>query len=399
VLADMGRVSGATHNANGVDWYFNDSYSWGFAPEGLGVSRNSCDTANAGADQRMCWHTSGGRVSGGYRCGANSLNGNDDWAREIWQPSGDEDGDGTVDALDNCPELANADQADGDGDGVGDVCDGCPEAADPGQEDQDGDGQGDACDPDRDGDGIDDAEDNCPDLVNDQADGDGDGVGDACDLCPEAADPDQADADEDGVGDACDASLSWSGVWQDVPEALLAAWGWEPCWEGTYADRGEALADMAAACPGHQLLLGCRPVEEAVLSVAANAPRDDVLFDVGDGWNAVHAANGVDWYYSEDQSWGFAPEGAGVQRSACDLAEGFEDSRVCWHTNDGELSSGYRCGADVGLGAAWTRAVWRWSPDADADGVPDHRDNCPNEPNPDQADGDGDGIGDACEES
>ncbi len=39
----------------------------------------------------------------------------------------DEDGDGLADAIDNCPFLANADQADADGDGVGDACD--PEPA------------------------------------------------------------------------------------------------------------------------------------------------------------------------------------------------------------------------------------------------------------------------------
>jgi glucose/arabinose dehydrogenase len=35
-------------------------------------------------------------------------------------------------------------------------------------------------------------------------------------------------------------------------------------------------------------------------------------------------------------------------------------------------------------------------PDADGDGVPDPSDNCPSTPNPDQADGNGDGTGDAC---
>jgi len=37
--------------------------------------------------------------------------------------------------------------------------------------------------------------------------------------------------------------------------------------------------------------------------------------------------------------------------------------------------------------------------DRDADGIADAGDNCPNTPNPDQADADGDGIGDACEQN
>ena len=38
----------------------------------------------------------------------------------------DDDGDGVVDAADNCPLVSNADQANGDGDSLGDACDESP---------------------------------------------------------------------------------------------------------------------------------------------------------------------------------------------------------------------------------------------------------------------------------
>ncbi len=61
-------------------------------------------------------------------------------------PPVDSDSDGVIDTADNCPTVANADQADSDSDAVGDACDNCPTVANPGQEDSDGDGIGNACD-------------------------------------------------------------------------------------------------------------------------------------------------------------------------------------------------------------------------------------------------------------
>nr|HEX4314871.1 thrombospondin type 3 repeat-containing protein [Kofleriaceae bacterium] len=60
-------------------------------------------------------------------------------------PPVDSDGDGIPDDRDNCPHVANPDQADEDADGLGDVCDPCPPFA--GSADSDGDGLPDACDP------------------------------------------------------------------------------------------------------------------------------------------------------------------------------------------------------------------------------------------------------------
>jgi len=57
----------------------------------------------------------------------------------------DIDGDGLLNAADNCPTMANADQADDESDGLGDVCDPCPVNSN--NVDGDDDGVGDVCDP------------------------------------------------------------------------------------------------------------------------------------------------------------------------------------------------------------------------------------------------------------
>jgi hypothetical protein len=58
----------------------------------------------------------------------------------------DSDADGVINALDNCPLVANPDQVDTDGDGHGDLCDNCPTVVNPGQTDIDMDRIGDLCD-------------------------------------------------------------------------------------------------------------------------------------------------------------------------------------------------------------------------------------------------------------
>jgi hypothetical protein len=88
----------------------------------------------------------------------------------------DPDGDGVAGSADNCPAIKNPDQTDSDGDGLGDRCDGPPPV------DTDNDGIPDATDVDDDNDGVLDTTDNCPLVANpDQADTDHDRIGNACD--------------------------------------------------------------------------------------------------------------------------------------------------------------------------------------------------------------------------
>ncbi len=91
VLFDTG-TGNVTHDANGVGWYYNGSWSWGFAPQGDAIQRNSCDTvassiggAGADPDKRLCWHTGGGAINGGWRCGSSdSLNGSGAFQRLVF---------------------------------------------------------------------------------------------------------------------------------------------------------------------------------------------------------------------------------------------------------------------------------------------------------------------------
>jgi hypothetical protein len=123
----------------------------------------------------------------------------------------DADLDGVPDAIDNCPDVPNPDQANSDTDDWGDVCDNCPLVNNNDQSDVDNDGEGDLCDTDRDNDGVPNAADNCPYTANgplagpnNQLDTDGDGDGDVCDNCPTTPNANQSDIDGDGYGDACD---------------------------------------------------------------------------------------------------------------------------------------------------------------------------------------------------
>lgn len=125
----------------------------------------------------------------------------------------DDDGDGTEEAVDNCPGFRNASQSDIDSDTHGDVCDNCVDVANSGQVDTDSDGQGDECDADDDGDGIPDGLDNCQFVPNGPSGGTCTVglVGNAClsdteceDGSPGTCSLNQEDTDMDDIGDACD---------------------------------------------------------------------------------------------------------------------------------------------------------------------------------------------------
>ncbi|MEM7360221.1 MAG: thrombospondin type 3 repeat-containing protein [Pseudomonadota bacterium] len=139
----------------------------------------------------------------------------------------DDDDDLVLDNADNCPLVANFDQADLDGDNIGDLCDA----------DADGDGvnagdDSDDFDPlscsDLDGDQCNDCSSGTFNLDADGADNDVDGLCDIGDLnddndlfldandnCPFVVNDDQANLDNDAFGDACDSDVDGDNVLAD----------------------------------------------------------------------------------------------------------------------------------------------------------------------------------------
>lgn len=160
--------------------------------------------------------------------------------------------------------------------------------------------------------------------------------------------------------DIDDDCLYWeSGVQQNVPESELT--GWELCHIDSYQDNS-GLGPLLNACDKGKLLMACRQTGSPVFTLLAMADRGDVLFECGASVDCVHQANGVGWYFSSSYSWGFAPGGEPVNRNSCDYNGGGQTLphlRMCWHTGQSALTTGYRCGDnDLNFEPGWERLVF-----------------------------------------
>lgn len=159
----------------------------------------------------------------------------------------------------------------------------------------------------------------------------------------------------------CGGIFVFSGYEVNLPTAQLA--GWEECFRDTY-DANTPLINMRGACDGALALVACRQAGSDVLQLAAMGETDEVFTDTGNGPDATHEHNGVNWYYSESWSMGFVPAGAVASRNSCDTNgmpgndDGTGEGRLCWHTGDGNLNNGYRCGLDFPGDPSFERVVF-----------------------------------------
>ncbi len=118
---------------------------------------------------------------------------------------------------------------------------------------------------------------------------------------------------------------------------------------------------LSELCTGDFLLLAGGPLDDPVLTVLAAAPRADVLTDTTTDFTTTHNANGSEWYFSDNLSWGFALGGDAVSKAFCDFENVNPEYRLCWHSLGQELYGGWRAGINTDLNDAadWTRYVYQ----------------------------------------
>ncbi|TAM23255.1 MAG: hypothetical protein EPN60_15485, partial [Nevskiaceae bacterium] len=251
------------------------------------------------------------------------------------QPTSDGDSDGTVDDADNCPAVANSDQADSDGDGYGDACD----------------------------------DDNSP-----PTDTDGDGVADEADNCPAIANPGQGDSDGDGVGDACDNSEPPPTGNCPLPAGSQILHAWD----------GNVGTAVVLALPGNSseesftLPSGCK-ISQLQVEITWALPLEDLDLEL----------TLPDGNSRQSQNVQLLSGSASELVTLANPASGDYTARSYGYVSFNTPYHGEARIVVIDDGGS--------APDADGDGVSDAGDNCPAIANPGQGDSDGDGVGDACE--
>lgn len=121
-----------------------------------------------------------------------------------------------------------------------------------------------------------------------------------------------------------------SGPQGNVSLATVTGGGWTQCYAATMAATiGNNAENVLNVCSGDYLLMAGRATGSNTFLSLAAALRADTIIDTGNT-NNTHLANGSNWWFSSEWSWGFTEANDTVTNNQCDTSS--SPLSMCLHT-------------------------------------------------------------------
>lgn len=130
-----------------------------------------------------------------------------------------------------------------------------------------------------------------------------------------------------------------------VAASTVTGGGWTQCYASTMnVGIGNQAQNVLAACQGDYLMMAGRATGSDSFLVLAAANRADTIVNTGQT-SVTHLANGSNWWFSNEWSWGFTTADDTVNNFSCDTSS--SPTSMCLHTLD--TVGGYRINGITGL--------------------------------------------------
>jgi len=130
-----------------------------------------------------------------------------------------------------------------------------------------------------------------------------------------------------------------AGPQTNVALSTITGGGWTQCYAETMSvSVGTNAEGVLSQCSGDYLMMAGRVTGSDNFLVAAAADFSDTIVDTGVGTSNTHLANGSNWYFAPNWSWGFTDALDTVILNQCDTSS--SPTSMCLHTIAG--AGGYR---------------------------------------------------------
>jgi hypothetical protein len=133
-----------------------------------------------------------------------------------------------------------------------------------------------------------------------------------------------------------------------VSLATVTGGGWTQCYAATMdVYIGDQAENVLNVCTGDLIMMAGRETGSDTFLVLAAAELSDATFDTGMTSN-TNLANGSNWWFSPNWSWGFTAAGDTVTNNQCDTSD--SPTSMCLHTVNN--AGGYRINNITGLNSS-----------------------------------------------